>query len=311
MTEDQRATLVALLGELDDLGYDFTTVTPRTHARILKRREGEDARDLRDVFGWSMAYSDGLLPGPLPELLAEAGFREAAGPGKWRSGLRVSTLDGRLFAHSAYPTAQEDSIFFGPDTYRFLRFLQCELTSAEPVRHLVDLGAGSGAGGISAALMVEPERLTLADINRAALDVAAANADAAGVEALLVEGGLDAVEGEIDLIIANPPFIADPLARTYRDGGGMLGAGLSLEWAKQGAARLASGGTMLLYTGSPIVGGEDALLTALAEAIDEAGCTLRYEELDPDIFGEELDGEVYVQAGVERIAAVGAVIRKE
>jgi hypothetical protein len=91
----------------------------------------------------------------------------------------------------------------------------------------------------------------------------------------------------------------------------MLGAGLSLEWAQAGAAKLASGGAMLLYTGSPIVGGEDALLTALAEAVDEAGCTLRYEELDPDIFGEELDGEVYTEAGVERIAAVGAVIRKE
>ena len=68
---------------------------------------------------------------------------------------------------------------------------------------------------------------------------------------------------------------------------------------------------MLLYTGSPIVDGEDALLTALAEAIDEAGCTLRYEELDPDIFGEELDGKAYAAAGVERIAAVGAVIRKD
>jgi hypothetical protein len=311
MTEDQRAALVALLAELDDLGYDFTTVTPRTHARILKRRAGEEARDLRDVFGWSMAYAEGLLPGPIPDLLDAAGAREPAGGGKWKSRLRVSTLDGRLFAHSAYPTAQENSIFFGPDTYRFLRFLQCELTAKEPVRHLVDLGAGSGAGGISAALMVEPERLTLADINRAALDVAAANAEAAGVEAALVEGGLEAVADEIDLIIANPPFIADPQGRAYRDGGDMLGAGLSLEWAQAGAAKLASGGAMLLYTGSPIVGGEDALLTALAEAVDEAGCTLRYEELDPDIFGEELDGEVYTEAGVERIAAVGAVIRKE
>ena len=311
MTEDQRAALVALLSELDDLGYDFTTVTPRTHARILKRREGDDARDLRDVFGWSMAYADGLLPGPLPDLLEQASAREPAGAGKWKSGLRVSSLDGRLFAHSSYPTREEDSIFFGPDTYRFMRFLQCELRSEEPVRHLVDLGAGSGAGGISAALMVAPERLTLADINRAALDVAAANAEAAGVEAALAEGGLDAVEGEIDLIIANPPFIADPLGRSYRDGGDMLGAGLSLEWVRQGTARLAAGGAMLLYTGSPIVGGEDALLTALAEAVDEAGCTLRYEELDPDIFGGELESPAYADAGVERLAAVGAVIRKD
>jgi hypothetical protein len=67
---------------------------------------------------------------------------------------------------------------------------------------------------------------------------------------------------------------------------------------------------MLLYTGSPIVGGEDRLLTALSDAADEAGGTLRYDELDPDIFGEELDQPVYRAAEVERIAAVGAVLRK-
>ena len=67
---------------------------------------------------------------------------------------------------------------------------------------------------------------------------------------------------------------------------------------------------MLLYTGSPIVAGEDRLLAALAEELDELGCTLRYEELDPDIFGEELDQPAYRNAQVERIAAVGAIIRK-
>jgi hypothetical protein len=33
---------------------------------------------------------------------------------------------------------------------------------------------------------------------------------------------------------------------------------------------------------------------------------LRYEEIDPDVFGEELEEEPY--RNVERIAAVGAVI---
>jgi hypothetical protein len=90
----------------------------------------------------------------------------------------------------------------------------------------------------------------------------------------------------------------------------MIGARLSLDWAVEGARKLAPGGTMLLYTGSPIVAGEDALLTAMADAVDEAGCTLSYQELDPDIFGEELDNAAYAEAKVERIAAIGAVIRK-
>jgi hypothetical protein len=125
-----------------------------------------------------------------------------------------------------------------------------------------------------------------------------------------VRGGLNDVEGAVDLIIANPPFIADAKKRDYRDGGDMLGAGLSLDWARQSLERLGEGGTMLLYTGSPIVAGEDALLGSLAELADDAGASLRYEELDPDIFGEELDQPAYADAGAERIAAVGAILRK-
>ena len=65
---------------------------------------------------------------------------------------------------------------------------------------------------------------------------------------------------------------------------------------------------MLLYTGSAIVAGRDALREALAEALPRLGCSLRYEELDPDVFGEELDQPDY--RNVERIAVVGAVIRR-
>jgi hypothetical protein len=68
---------------------------------------------------------------------------------------------------------------------------------------------------------------------------------------------------------------------------------------------------MLLYTGSPIIAGEDRLLGALVELAEEADARLRYEELDPDIFGEELEQPAYVEAGAERIAAVGAVLSKD
>ena len=142
------------------------------------------------------------------------------------------------------------------------------------------------------------------------MSLACANALAAGLDVETVEGGLDKVVGDIDLIIANPPFIADAKGREYRDGGDMLGAGVSLDWARQSLQRLGAGGTMLLYTGSPIIAGEDRLLGALAELAEEANASLRYEELDPDIFGEELDQPSYAAAGAERIAAVGAVLRK-
>jgi len=63
---------------------------------------------------------------------------------------------------------------------------------------------------------------------------------------------------------------------------------------------------MLLYTGVAIVGGHDHLRDALERDLPALGCTLRYRELDPDIFGEELEKPAY--ADVERIAAIGAVV---
>lgn len=301
--------LAALLQALDQEGYAFTTVTPATHQRVLARRPGEAARDLRDIFGWSLSFARDTLPGEIFDLLREGGALEERN-GVLRSLVRVSSLSGRLFLHSAYPTEAEDSVFFGPDTYRFARFVEASAENLDTPAHLVDLGAGAGPGGISAAGLLEPERISLADINSRALSLALANALAAGLEVETIEGGLDKVAGDIDLIIANPPFIADAKGRNYRDGGEMLGAGLSLDWARQSLERLSPGGTMLLYTGSPIVAGEDRLLGALAELAEEADASLRYEELDPDIFGEELEQPAYAEADAERIAAVGAVLTK-
>ena len=120
---------------------------------------------------------------------------------------------------------------------------------------------------------------------------------------------MKAVEPGFDLAIANPPFIIDEDGPAYRAGGGMHGAELSLAWALGAAEKLAPGGRFLLYTGSAIVAGRDALREALEQQLPALGCTLRYREIDPDIFGEELEKPAY--ADVERIAAVGAVIVKK
>ncbi|MGZ8999005.1 MAG: methyltransferase, partial [Allosphingosinicella sp.] len=88
----------------------------------------------------------------------------------------------------------------------------------------------------------------------------------------------------------------------------MHGAHLSLDWALEAARRLEPGGTMLLYTGSAVVSGRDELRVALEERLPAFGCSLAYSEIDPDIFGELLDEPAY--GDVDRVAAIGAVIRK-
>jgi methylase of polypeptide subunit release factors len=306
---DPDAALLALLDGLADAGYRFVTVTPETHRRVLERAADRLAGDLRDVFGWNLPFEEGLLlPPPIRESLERAGMAGREN-GLCRSRLRVASVDDRLFLHSAYPTDEADAVFFGPDSYRYVRFLRDELPRLPPPRRLVDIGAGSGVGAIMAAALLPGAHLTATDINPLALCWARVNARHAGVELETIEGpGLEAVEGAVDLVIANPPFVADPAGRLYRDGGGMRGARLSLDWALAAARRIEPGGTVLLYTGSAIVAGRDELSEALAARLPDLGCALRYAEIDPDIFGELLAEPSY--ADVERIAAVGAVIGK-
>jgi hypothetical protein len=300
--------LTDLLRALSALDYRFVTVTPETHRRVLERNPGRVARDLRDVFGWSLPFEEGLLPAPLRTALERSGSVSYEG-GLLRSRIRVASVGDRLFLHSAFPTDGADSVFFGPDSYRYVRFLGEELPRLESPRRLVDIGTGSGVGAIMASAIRPGLQATATDINPLALGFARINARHAGIALETVEASsLDGVEGPVDIVIANPPFVADPARRLYRDGGDMHGARLSLDWALAAARRIEPGGTVLLYTGSAVVEGCDGLKEALAEQLPGLGCSLRYAEIDPDIFGELLGQPGYED--VERVAAVGAVIAK-
>ncbi|MEA2894284.1 MAG: hypothetical protein QOI05_5077 [Bradyrhizobium sp.] len=302
--------LSALISFLKREKYEFVTPTPATHSRNNQRQENQRARSLTDAFGWSRPFPRALLPAPLFELLMDSAivFESAAG---WKSSVRASTLDGNLFLHSAFPTVSPDAVFFGPDTYRFARAIKHDLWS-EPrqLRRALDLGCGSGAGGVVLARNALCRELVLTDINDAALQMARLNAAAAGVpDVSTLHSDLFAnVDGEFDMIVANPPYLNDPLQRAYRHGGGKLGSRLSLRIARDAIDRLAPGGTLLLYTGSPIVGGIDRLLEGVEEGFASSDVRWSYEEIDPDVFGEELETATY--STVDRIAAVVLTARK-
>jgi hypothetical protein len=63
---------------------------------------------------------------------------------------------------------------------------------------------------------------------------------------------------------------------------------------------------LILYTGAPVVSGEDRFLAVLTRAFAATSRSFHYEEIDPDVFGEELDQPCY--AHVDRIAAVSVVV---
>ena len=88
-----------------------------------------------------------------------------------------------------------------------------------------------------------------------------------------------------------------------------MGEGLSLEILRQSLPRLSPGGTFLLYTGSAIVGGLDGFSQAAHDLLIGSKFDWSYEEMDPDVFGEELDMPAYAEA--DRIAAVVLTVTSE
>ena len=300
-----QTALLALGRSLREAGYRFVTPTPETHRRVNARPGNGRAHDLRGVFGWSRPFESGLLPPALEALLAQAGALRREADGLARSTVRFSSAGDALLVHSAHPTVEADAVFFGPDTYRFLALLRREAGSAA---RAVDVGCGTGAGGIALALAGVAGRVVLADVSAPALRLAEVNAALAGVPAELVESDvLASVGGPVDLVVANPPYLVDPSGRVYRDGGGALGIDLSVRIAREALRRLEPGGRLVLYTATPILeGGRDPLRQALDPVLESAG-EASYQELDPDVFGEELERAAYARA--ERIAVVAVIAR--
>ncbi|MHC8320963.1 methyltransferase [Pseudomonas sp. GB2N2] len=291
-------------------GYRFITPTPLTHQRVNDRTFGQSARTLREVFGWSRPFEPGLLSEDEQRQLQQAGVLEESN-GHLKSQVRWSSLDDLLFVHSGFPTDAADAVFFGPDTYRFARLIHAHLQqNFAPIRRAVDIGCGTGVGAIVIARARHEAEVLAVDINPAALRLTAVNAALAGLTNLSIEASdvLQDVDGSFDLIVANPPYMADPAERAYRHGGGAFGAQLSVRIVEQALNRLTPGGSLVLYTGVAMIDGCDPFLDALEPYLDTARFGWTYHEIDPDVFSEELLTPGYQR--VERIAVVALIVTR-
>jgi methylase of polypeptide subunit release factors len=293
-----------------DTGYRFTTITPGSTQRVNARSENAWATDLRGVFGWNRRFRRETVSDELFDCMHASGVAAPDGEG-WRSTVRLSTLEDFIFLYSAYPTTDTNSVFFGPDTYRYAAAIRNHLAAgSDGVRRVVDIGSGAGPGAIVVGAAKPDSRVYAVDVNPLALRLTGINARVAGVRNVVTRRSdlLSGIDGDFDLIIANPPYLLDPQERTYRHGGGLMGAGLSIAIVDAALARLSPRGTLLLHTGVAMMDGRDPFLDAIAGKLDRPDLHWDYREIDPDVFGEELSEEAYAQA--ERIAAVVLTVRR-
>lgn len=313
MREDAcNQALVALGRELQTAGYRFATVTPASHRRVNSRPENQWATSLEAVFGWNRPFRREDFRRDIVALLEDADELEIL-EDSLRSKIRFSTLGDQFFVHSSFPTESPDAVFFGPDTYRFARALRQAMAGIDASRPftIIDIGCGSGAGGLFAArqLMAHADiEVILSDINPKALRYTRVNAALNQVpNARVVHSDVfDQINDAGNLIISNPPYLVDAAGRLYRHGGGEFGFELSLRIVEAGIDRLRPGGRLVLYTGTPVIDGIDKFHEALRPLLIARGQSYSYEEIDPDVFGEELENAPYDRA--DRIAVVLLIV---
>lgn len=303
----QQQALLYLLNFLEQQDYQFTAITPLSHQRILDRKQNDLNKEitLKDIFGWNLGFKKTDLDPALFSILEEhqlLKFQENL----YLSQVRVASLNNALFIHSAFPTIEQDAVFFGPDTYRFAYHLKQYLTSrSDPLKRAVELCCGTSAAAVSIAKnFPDYDELIVADLNPKALLYSQMNIDFAGLKKIHpVQSDLFAnLQGQFDLIFANPPYLIDSHQRQYRHGGVELdGNALSFRIIEEGIQHLNPRGCIFLYTGVTVTQNGNRFLAHLENLMRQyENISWSYEEIDPDIFGEELEQPAYQH--VDRIA---------
>jgi len=101
-----------------------------------------------------------------------------------------------------------------PETERLWEEAVGSLAEAGPGSVIVDVGTGSGCLALALKHAFPDARVFATDISEAALSLAKENAALTGIDVTFLHGDLfdplpGALRGRIDLVVSNPPYVAD------------------------------------------------------------------------------------------------------
>jgi release factor glutamine methyltransferase len=150
---------------------------------------------------WLIAHDDDPLPAALQtQFLALCDRRAAGEPVAYLTGEKeFFGLPLRVDARVLVPR---------PDTETLVEW-SLELLRDRPAPRIVDLGTGSGAIALALQSARRDARVEAVDASPAALEVAAANALRLGLPVALREARWLEGAGRYDLIVSNPPYVAE------------------------------------------------------------------------------------------------------
>jgi hypothetical protein len=283
------------------------------------------AKSVHDIWAWSIPVSPQtvatLHSANVLSLIKDAGILTNGHNDLLYPTIRISNLypksEGHnYYAHSPWPTSEVDSVFFGPDSYRYTRYMKTLTKRIPDCRVAIDMCTGAGAGAIHLALEFPNAEVYGLDINPKALRLARINAahicptKKPDQLQMLYSDAYSAVQeklaGLVDVIAIDPPFIADD-RRTYAQGG-HLGIQFTLDMLHKSYSMLRVGGEVWLHMAAPItLDGRDIFREEISKF--KGWEVADYEIIDVDIFGNEM-GNINTYPGIGSIASVGVVMKK-
>jgi release factor glutamine methyltransferase len=182
---------------IGDIWRRACAVTDRLDARLL----------LQQVCGCQHAD---LIAHPERPLSAAQRAQFDALLARRRAGEPLAYLLGSAFFGGLEFAVSPAVLIPRPDTEVLVAQAQ-RLAQERDAPRIVDLGTGSGVVAILLARLCPSARVTAVDVSAAALAVARANAARHGVAVRFLHGDWYAPLGDerFDLIVANPPYVAD------------------------------------------------------------------------------------------------------